>query len=126
MKINVTFFLFLLFLCGCEDFKSEGTVINKQDLIGYWINLVDSNDTLLFEDTIISRSCFGESKPGNAYTYELHSDSIRLHYIGPFYVFVRDLSFKITLDESSKILTIKNLSSYYPPIQGDEFKYISD
>ncbi len=126
MKINGTILLLILLISGCEDNKGDDTMIDKQNLIGYWINIVDSNDTLVFQDSIILRSYFGSSKPRNVYEYELHSDSIRLHYIGPFYVLVPDLSFRITLDELSKTLTITNLSGYYPYITGDEFKYLSE
>ena len=128
----------IIFLCGiivltafsCEkdkDNNMKSQVINKEEIIGDWVNMINNKDILFINDTLISRidTLYGE--PYNYYNYTILSpDSIKIKYRGRYEIYCPEKTFHISLDKQEMILTIENLNTYFPKYNGDKFKKLTD
>ena len=123
MKMNTIIFFFLFALFSCE--KDNNNPLNKEDISGNWVNIVNNVDTLFISDSIIKRTDTITMLPKHKYSYTLYEDSIKIIYTGEYYIYVLPSSFKISLDKNGSVLVIENLSTYFPKYKGDEFIKIS-
>jgi len=123
MKIILLLFFLASLSCGKDN--DNNSSIKKVDILGDWVNLIDIRDTLFIQDTIIKRIDTLTLKPKHAYTYSLYKDSIKIKYVGEYYIYIPESSFKIMLDDENKTLTIENFSNYYPRYAGDIFKKLT-
>jgi len=126
----------MLFLCGiialmafsCKEDQEANIKLKeteKEEIIGDWVNMINHEDILFINDTLIRRidTLYGE--PYHAYTYTiLPPDSIRIQYKGRYYIGCPETTFHMSLDEQEMILTIENLNTYFPGYPGDTFKKI--
>jgi hypothetical protein len=117
--MNLYLLLSLLLIIGCDTENISDLQIDRSKLIGEWINIIEERDTLFIKDTIIIRTDLLTLKPRHAYKYSLKEDSIKIRYVGEYYIYAPELSFKIFLDYD--ILTIENFSTYFPKQNGDVF-----
>lgn len=125
MRMNLYLLLSLLLIIGCDKENISNLQVDKRELIGEWINIIEERDTLFIKDTIIIRTDLVTLKPKHAYKYSLNKDSIKIQYVGEYYIYAPELSFKIFLDDDNEILTIENFSTYFPKQNGDEFKKLN-
>ncbi|MGM0407863.1 MAG: hypothetical protein ACQERU_07750 [Bacteroidota bacterium] len=128
MKNIIHFFtsvLFLLFaLTGCE--KETFDKINKEDISGKWVNVVNSSDTLFINDSTIKRTDTTTMLPKHSYSYSLYNDSIKILYTGEYYILAPESSHRILLDKNKSTLTIEKFENYFPEYEGNDFKRIFD
>jgi hypothetical protein len=112
--------------CDKHDQKDQLSKSTKylytNDIIGKWINISNGNDTLIINDSIISRNDLLTGKREHSYSYMLISDSIKLIYTGTYYIYVPEKSFKIGLNEKEQLLTIYGIDKYFPQYVGTQFK----
>ena len=128
----------IIFLCGiivftafsCERDKEvyEKSMEINEEIIGDWVNMINNNDILFINDTLIRRidTLFGE--PYHHYNYTILSpDSIKIKYRGRYEIYCPEKTFHISLDKQEMILTIENLHTYFPEYNdGDKFKKLTD
>lgn len=88
--------------------------IDKQTLIGKWVNTQLNTDTLFWKDTIILRTDTITSLSKHSYSYELIEDSIKLEYNGEYYILVPESSFKLIINADKSIITIEGIDNYFP------------
>lgn len=115
---------FFVSLVGCEKNNDSMLIIDKQSLIGKWVNTQLNTDTLFWKDTIIIRSDTITSLPKHSYNYELIEDSIKLEYNGEYYILVPKSSFKLIINADKSIITIEGIDNYFPNYKGNQFKKI--
>jgi len=120
--------LFTAFCCEKED--NVNNQINGE-IIGNWVNTINIKDILFINDTLIWRSdpirgpMFGN--PFHCYNYTIiPPDSIKIQYIGHYYIYCFEKTFYMSLDKQGMILTIENLNTYFPYYPGDTFKKLTD
>lgn len=128
----------LLFLAGilvfmafsCEkgkDNNMKSQVINNYNILGDWVNTINSKDALFINDTLISRIDTLSGEPDHHYNYTILSpDSIKIKYRGRYEIYCPEKTFHISLDKQEMILTIENLNTYFPEYNGDKFKKLTD
>jgi len=128
----------MLFLCGiialmafsCKEDQEANIKLKeteKEEIIGDWVNMINHEDILFINDTLIRRidTLYGE--PYHAYTYTiLPSDSIKIQYRGRYEIWCPEKTFHISLDKQEMILTIENLNTYFPDYDGDTFKKLTE
>jgi len=125
MKMQVLILLiFFASSVGCEKNNDSNLKIDKQILIGKWVNTQLNTDTLFWKDTIIIRSDTITSLPKHSYNYELIEDSIKLEYNGEYYILVPKSSFKLIINADKSIITIEGIDNYFPNYKGNQFKKI--
>lgn len=125
MKMQVLILLsFFVSLVGCEKNNDSNPKIDKQILIGKWVNTQLNTDTLFWKDTIILRTDTISSLPKHSYNYELIEDSIRLEYNGEYYILIPESSFKLIINADKSIITIESIDNYFPNYKGNQFKKI--
>ena len=122
-KFNTILLLFLLSIIGCNT-KNDSNPIIKEHLIGNWVNITDTRDTLFIGDTIIHRIYIPSSEPILYYRYTLNGNEITIEYLGIFAIYVPESTFHIELEND--LLTIVNFSSYFPGYNGDIFKKLEN
>ncbi len=113
------------FCCEGDKEVYEKSMGINGGIIGDWVNMINHEDILFINDTLIRRidTLYGE--PYHAYTYTiLPPDSIRIQYKGRYYIGCPETTFHMSLDEQEMILTIENLNTYFPGYPGDTFKKI--
>ncbi len=128
----------MLFLCGiialmafsCKEDQEANIKLKeteKEEIIGDWVNMINHEDILFINDTLIRRidTLYGE--PYHAYTYTiLPPDSIKIQYRGRYEIWCPEKTFHISLDKQEMILTIENLNTYFPDYDGDTFKKLTE
>lgn len=120
MQVLILLSLFIT-LIGCEKDKDTNPKINKQNLIGEWVNTQLNTDTLFWGDTIIRRTDTITSLPKHSYRYELFGDSIKLEYNGEYYILAPKSSHKIILNDDKSVITIEGIENYFPEYIGNQF-----
>jgi hypothetical protein len=104
---------------------SDRTSINKTDILGTWINTINSDDTIIiFEGKMarwerISKSFF------HFYDYTLKGDSIIIDYTGLYKVGTPQYRREIYLNNSLDLLSIRNFHTVYPGYIGDKFRKLN-
>ena len=117
--------MLLFSVIGCEKDNIDNQ-INKEDIFGKWLNIVNNKDTLYINDTIIIRIDTTTMLPKHRYSYTLYEDSIKIMYIGEYYIYCLESSHKIALNKNKFILSIENLSGYFPEYEGNKFEKIAN
>jgi hypothetical protein len=125
MKILVLFTLFVSSFIGCEKNNDSTQTVDKEYLIGKWINTQLEIDTLYWNDTIILRIDTLTSLPKHGYHYDLFEDSISLEYNGEYYILVPKSNFRLSLNSDKSIITIEGIEGYFPKYKGNQFKRIT-
>ena len=118
MKIGLFILVVFVSIMGCER-QNSSHHIDKNQIMGNWINAIDKRDTLFIGDSIINRIEINSLKPIHYYKYSLNRDSITIQYVGIFAIYVPETSFKIELDNES--IKIINISSYFQYYKGYTF-----
>lgn len=125
MKMQVLILISLfVFILGCEKDNDSNLKIDKQTLVGKWVNTQLYTDTLIWKETIILRTDTITSLPKHSYNYELIDDSIKLEYNGEYYVLVPKSSLKVIINSDKSIITIEGIDNYFPNYKGNQFKKI--
>jgi len=125
MKILVLLTLFISSFIGCEKDNDSIQKVDKEYLIGKWINTQLEIHTLFWNDTIVLRTDTLPSLPKHSYHYELFEDSISLEYNGEYYILVPKSSFKLSINSDKSIITIESIEDYFPKYKGNQFKRIT-
>jgi len=146
MKISFHILLFVcsLIIIGCtkdfENSKSDPTnrrsvttstsdytsVINKTDILGTWINTLNSHDTIKIFDGKIKRWDNLSRGFNHFYDYTLKADSIIIDYTGLYKVGTPQYRRKIHFNNSRlDLLSIRNFHTVYPGYIGDNFKKLN-
>ncbi len=125
MKILVLLTLFVSSFIGCEKNDDSIQTVDKEHLIGKWVNVQLETDTLFWNDSIILRTDTLTSLPKHSYHYELFEDSLSLEYNGEYYILVLKSSFKLSMNKDKSILTIDGIEDYFPKYKGNQFKRIT-
>jgi hypothetical protein len=139
--IKLLLFLFgivvlLLFSCTKNsdsiDTKTVSTkgsnsknVISNSDIMGIWVNTLNSKDVIRIFDFHMNRWDALASGFYHYYNYTIKSDSIIINYTGLYKVGTPPYHRKIYLNNSKDSLTIQNFHSVYPSNPGDTFIKIS-
>jgi len=130
MKILILGGIIILTAFSCErdkEVNKKSMEIISEEIIGDWVNMINSKDILFINDTLIRRidTAFGE--PYHHYNYTiLQPDSIKIKYRGRYEIYCPETTFHMSLDEQEMILTIENLNTYFPGYPGDTFKKLTD
>lgn len=125
MKMQVLIvFSFFFFLLGCEKDKNSNITIEKQDLIGKWVNTQLNTDTLFWNNTIIIRTDTVTPFKKHSYKYELFGDSLLIEYNGEYYILAPKSTHKLFFNNDKSILTIEMLEDYFPEYNGNRFSRI--
>jgi hypothetical protein len=123
MKMQVLLIIsFFVSVVGCEKNNDSNSKIDKQALIGKWVNTQLNTDTLFWKDTIILRTDTITSLPKHSYNYELIEDSVKLEYNGEYYILVPEFSFKLNINADKSIITIEGIENYFPNYKGNQFR----
>jgi len=111
-----------------EDINNKKSLeIINEEIIGDWVNTINSKDILFINDTLIRRIDTLSGESDHAYTYTILSpDSIKIQYRGRYYIYCPEKTFYMSLDKQEMILTIENLNTYFPEYRGDTFKKLTD
>jgi len=116
--------LLTVFCCEKDEYVNNKKSI---EIIGDWVNTINIKDILFINDTLIRRidPLFSEIVRHHYYNYTIiPPDSIKIQYIGHYYIYCPEKTFYMSLDKQEMILTIKNLNTYFPEYPGDTFKKI--
>ncbi|MCK5168255.1 MAG: hypothetical protein KAQ75_00140 [Bacteroidales bacterium] len=113
-------------ITGCEKDKDSNPTIDKQYLIGKWVNTQLNTDTLFWNDTIIMRTDTITLFPKHSYHYELIEDSVILEYTGEYYILAPKSTHKLIINNEKSVITIENLENYFPEYKGNQFMKIND
>ena len=119
------YFILTLIFCfslSCE--KENQPSVDKQMLIGEWVNLVNDNDTLRIDEAVIKRIDVTQGKYSHFYDYELVGNYITLQYTGLDEILVEATKLKVSFSQTKSNITFEGLSSYYPNYEGDTFRII--
>jgi len=122
-RINTILLLILLSTFGCKT-SNDSYFIAKEQLIGNWINTLETRDTLFISDSIIHRTDIPSGEPILYYRYSLNGNEITIEYLGIPSIYVPKTTFQIKLEND--LLNIVNFSSYYPQYSGDTFKKLEN
>ncbi len=118
-------FSFFVSLVGCQKNNDSNPKIDKQILIGKWVNQSENKDTLYFTDTILYRTNIATNTLSHFYSYELNDDVVNLTYLGMDKVtFIKPFIHALTLNTAKDILTIQNFQNAYPGYNGQIFRRI--
>jgi len=122
IKIHVVILLSFYFsIVGCKKDKESIQTIDKQDLIGTWVNNKLNTDTLFWTDTIILRIDTITQLRKHSYSFELYMDSVKLEYTGEYYILALKSNHRILFNNDKSIITIEGLEDYFPKCQGNQF-----
>lgn len=130
MKILILGGIIILTAFSCErdkEVNKKSMEIINEEIIGDWVNTINSTDILFINDTLIRRIDTLSGEPDHAYTYTIFSpDSIKIQYRGMYYIYCPETTFHMSLDKQKMILTIENLNTYFPEYPGDTFNKLTD
>ncbi len=123
MKIKISIAILLMTLYCCKK-DSQSKI--QEEILGKWINQIESRDTLLITDSLIYRTHFQTNRLDHIYEYKIiNSHMLELNYIGADYVgFTEPFKNKINYNNKKQILEIENFQNTYPRYAGDTFKRI--
>ncbi|MFV0606046.1 MAG: hypothetical protein ACK5NK_09420 [Niabella sp.] len=124
MKILVLLTLFILSFAGCKEDNDSTQKIEKEKLIGKWVNTQLEIDTLFWDNTIVLRNDTLTSLPKHSYNYELIEDSLSLEYDGEYYILAPKSNFKLSMNKDKSVITIEGIEGYFPKYKGNQFKRI--
>lgn len=135
MKMQIIIIVSLIIsLTACEEGNDSSSIlendfnnqVDKQYLIGKWVNLQLNIDTLYWEESIIRRTDITTHMPKHSYSYELCNDSIKIQYNGEYYIYVYENTFKISINSDKSIINIEGIDKYFPAYKGNQFKKITN
>lgn len=125
MKMRLlTIIIYLLFLsCNKEEIASQ---INKNDILGVWVNLSNCLDSLIIDENKIKRIDTVQKTYLHyySYNYDVKESSIIIKYIGLDEILVDSCKLKIIFNSSKSEITFEGLSKYHPKYSGETFKKI--
>jgi hypothetical protein len=105
--------------------KNDVEPIYREDLIGTWVNVNNSIDTIKIDNCVVMRIDTVNQRYMYFYNYKIDNDSIELNYFGITSLLVPIIPCQIRfLDEKFQYLKIDDLSQVYPGYPGTEFRRV--
>lgn len=122
IKMKLLIIMIISTIISCQKESNSKNLISNSDILGIWVNTLNSTDTIQINDTLITRWNFEANCYCHFYKYYIKTDSIILTYDGIDKVAILPYHEKLYLNNRKDSLTIQNFHSVHPSYKGDIFK----